>query len=67
MPKDLDQDLSAGLYPQQRRSLVIVVNRWDGLSQEVKEQVETLDIVWALSTLPGALVSALRQRRRQPV
>ena len=26
------------------RSLVIVVNKWDGLSQEVKEQVkETLD------------------------
>jgi GTP-binding protein len=36
--------LAAGLYPQQRSSLVIVVNKWDGLSQEVKEQVkETLD------------------------
>ncbi|MCI5242754.1 ribosome biogenesis GTPase Der [Escherichia coli] len=40
-----DQDLSLlGFILNSGRSLVIVVNKWDGLSQEVKEQVkETLD------------------------
>ncbi len=39
------QDLSLlGFILNSGRSLVIVVNKWDGLSQEVKEQVkETLD------------------------
>ncbi|MGM3162877.1 ribosome biogenesis GTPase Der [Dickeya undicola] len=41
-----DQDLSLlGFILNSGRSLVIVVNKWDGLSQEVKEQVkETLDL-----------------------
>lgn len=40
-----DQDLSLlGFILNSGRSLVIVVNKWDGLTQEVKEQVkETLD------------------------
>ncbi len=40
-----DQDLSLlGFILNSGRSLVIVVNKWDGLSREVKEQVkETLD------------------------
>lgn len=40
-----DQDLSLlGFILNSGRSLVIVVNKWDGLSQEIKEQVkETLD------------------------
>lgn len=40
-----DQDLSLlGFILNSGRSLVIVVNKWDGLSQEVREQVkETLD------------------------
>jgi GTP-binding protein len=40
-----DQDLSLlGFILNSGRSLVIAVNKWDGLSQEVKEQVkETLD------------------------
>ncbi|MCG8662163.1 GTPase, partial [Klebsiella pneumoniae] len=40
-----DQDLSLlGFILNSGRALVIVVNKWDGLSQEVKEQVkETLD------------------------
>ena len=40
-----DQDLSLlGFILNSGRSLVIVVNKWDGLSQEVKEEVkETLD------------------------
>lgn len=40
-----DQDLSLlGFILNSGRSLVIVVNKWDGLSSEVKEQVkETLD------------------------
>lgn len=48
-----DQDLSLlGFILNSGRSLVIVVNKWDGLSQEVKEQVkETLTSVWALSIL----------------
>ncbi len=54
-----DQDLSLlGFILNSGRSLVIVVNKWDGLSQEVKEQVkETSTIVWALSTLPGCTSS----------
>ncbi|WCG84164.1 ribosome biogenesis GTPase Der [Pectobacterium sp. A5351] len=41
-----DQDLSLlGFILNSGRSLVIVVNKWDGLSQEVREQVkETLDL-----------------------
>ncbi|WJV61523.1 ribosome biogenesis GTPase Der [Pectobacteriaceae bacterium CE70] len=41
-----DQDLSLlGFILNAGRSLVIVVNKWDGLSQEVKDQVkETLDM-----------------------
>ncbi|MCI4185570.1 ribosome biogenesis GTPase Der [Dickeya dianthicola] len=41
-----DQDLSLlGFILNSGRSLVIVVNKWDGLSQEVKDQVkETLDL-----------------------
>lgn len=41
-----DQDLSLlGFTLNSGRSLVIVVNKWDGLSQEIKEQVkETLDM-----------------------
>ncbi|ANE74405.1 ribosome biogenesis GTPase Der [Dickeya solani] len=41
-----DQDLSLlGFILNSGRSLVIVVNKWDGLSQEIKEQVkETLDL-----------------------
>lgn len=41
-----DQDLSLlGFIINSGRSLVIAVNKWDGLSQEVKEQVkETLDL-----------------------
>lgn len=41
-----DQDLSLlGFILNSGRSLVIVVNKWDGLSQEVKEQVkEALDM-----------------------
>ena len=36
-----DQDLSLlGFILNSGRSLVIVVNKWDGLSQEVKEQVK---------------------------
>ena len=40
-----DQDLSLlGFILNSGRSLVIVVNKWDGLSQEIREQVkETLD------------------------
>lgn len=39
-----DQDLSLlGFILNSGRSLVIVVNKWDGLSREVKEQKETLD------------------------
>lgn len=40
-----DQDLSLlGFILNSGRSLVIVVNKWDGLSQEIKDQVkETLD------------------------
>ncbi|MCS5947211.1 50S ribosome-binding GTPase [Klebsiella variicola subsp. variicola] len=50
--------------------LVIVVNKWDGLSQEVKEQVkETLD--YRLGFIDFARVHFIsapaRQRRRQPV
>ena len=38
-----DQDLSLlGFILNSGRSLVIVVNKWDGLSQEVKEQVKDL-------------------------
>ncbi len=45
LAKDLRPDLSLlGFILNSGRSLVIVVNKWDGLSQEVKEQVkETLD------------------------
>ncbi|AUQ26322.1 ribosome biogenesis GTPase Der [Dickeya zeae] len=41
-----DQDLSLlGFILNSGRSLVIVVNKWDGLTQEVKDQVkETLDL-----------------------
>ncbi|KHN49854.1 ribosome biogenesis GTPase Der [Pectobacterium fontis] len=41
-----DQDLSLlGFILNSGRSLVIVVNKWDGLSQEAREQVkETLDL-----------------------
>ncbi|MEH2922375.1 ribosome biogenesis GTPase Der [Samsonia erythrinae] len=41
-----DQDLSLlGFILNSGRSLVIVVNKWDGLSQDVREQVkETLDL-----------------------
>ncbi|CPR17913.1 ribosome biogenesis GTPase Der [Brenneria goodwinii] len=41
-----DQDLSLlGFILNSGRSLVIVVNKWDGLSQEVRDQVkETLDL-----------------------
>ncbi|WP_192457372.1 ribosome biogenesis GTPase Der [Musicola keenii] len=41
-----DQDLSLlGFILNSGRSLVIVVNKWDGLSQEIKEQVkEMLDL-----------------------
>lgn len=41
-----DQDLSLlGFILNAGRSLVIVVNKWDGLTQEIKEQVkETLDL-----------------------
>jgi GTP-binding protein len=54
-----DQDLSLlGFILNSGRSLVIVVNKWDGLSNEVREQVkETSTSVWALSTLPACTLS----------
>ena len=37
-----DQDLSLlGFIINSGRSLVIAVNKWDGLSQDIKEQVKT--------------------------
>ena len=69
--KDFDQDLSLlGFILNSGRSLVIVVNKWDGLSQEVKEQVkETLDFRLGFIDFARAcfISSAARQRRRQPV
>jgi GTP-binding protein len=54
-----DQDLSLlGFILNSGRSLVIVVNKWDGLSNEVREQVkETWTSVWALSTLRACTLS----------
>jgi GTP-binding protein len=54
-----DQDLSLlGFILNSGRSLVIVVNKWDGLSQEVREQVKRRwTSVWALSTLPVCTLS----------
>ncbi len=66
-----DQDLSLlGFILNSGRSLVIVVNKWDGLSQEVKEQVKgDPRLSSGLYRLcPGALhLRPARQRRRQPV
>lgn len=66
-----DQDLSLlGFILNSGRSLVIVVNKWDGLSEEVKEQVkETTGLPSGLYRLcPRALyLRAARQRRRQSV
>ncbi|CAJ0945257.1 unnamed protein product [Ranitomeya imitator] len=51
-----------------RSSLVIVVNKWDGLTQEVKEQVqETLDyrLVHFISALHGSGVGNLFESVRE--
>ncbi|EFJ1786217.1 ribosome biogenesis GTPase Der [Escherichia coli] len=71
-----DQDLSLlGFILNSGRSLVIVVNKWDGLSQEVKEQVkETLDFrlgfidfarVYFISALHGSGVGNLFESVRE--
>ena len=71
-----DQDLSLlGFILNSGRSLVIVVNKWDGLSQEVKEQVkETLDFrlgfidfarVHFISALHGSGVGILFESVRE--
>ncbi len=55
-----DQDLSLlGFILNSGRSLVIVVNKWDGLSQgsEGAGEGRPSTIVWALSTLPGCTSS----------
>jgi GTP-binding protein len=65
-----DQDLSLlGFILNSGRSLVIVVNKWDGLSQEVKAGERDPRLPSGLYRLcPGALyLRPARQRRRQPV
>jgi len=66
-----DQDLSLlGFILNSGRSLVIVVNKWDGLSQEVKDQVkETLDFRLGFIDFARVhFISALHgSRRGQPV
>ena len=56
-----DQDLSLlGFILNAGRSLVIVVNKWDGLDQDVKDRVKSeLDRRLDLSTLPVCILFLL--------
>ena len=60
-----DQDLSLGFILNAGRSLVIVVNKWDGLDQDVKDRVKS-ELDRRLDFIDFArvhFISALRQWR----